>query len=40
MEGFNDIWANILNDKILTELTNPDKDKIQLEEKKENKTLE
>lgn len=21
MEGFNDIWANILNDKILVELT-------------------
>jgi len=24
MEGFNDIWANILNDKILVELTNYD----------------
>ncbi len=21
MEGFNDVWANILNDKILNELT-------------------
>ena len=24
MEGFNDVWANILNDKILAELTNLD----------------
>jgi len=28
MEGFNDVWANILNDKILAELTSilPPKD--------------
>ena len=40
MEGFNDIWANILNDKILAELTNQDRDKEEAVEKKKPNKLD